>query len=98
MNREEAITRLRSAEAGIRARGVAHLFLFGSVVRNEAGGTSDVDVFIDRDTNVPLGLMGLVALNHMLEDVLGARVDLGTRGGLHPLIRPEVERQAIQVF
>lgn len=95
---QEAINRLRRAEPSIRARGAAHLFLFGSVVRGEAREDSDVDVFIDRDPAVPLGLMGLAGLNHLLEDVLGAPVDVGTRGSLHPLIRAEVERQCVQVF
>lgn len=98
MRREDAIVRLRSAESSIRARGVEHLFLFGSVVRDEATDASDIDLFIDRDPRVPMGLMGLAALNHLLEDVLGASVDVGTRGGLHPLVRAEVESQAVRVF
>lgn len=98
MKREDALIRLRSAESSIRARGVEHLYIFGSVVRGDAESDSDVDLFIDRDPQVPMGLMGLASLNHLLEDVLGTSVDVGTRGSLHPLVRAEVEQQAVQVF
>jgi predicted nucleotidyltransferase len=98
MKREEAINLLQGAKSRIRAKGALHLFLFGSVARDEAVESSDVDVFIDRDPSIPFGLMELSGLGIILEEVLGTDVDVGTRGALHPLIRAEVEQQAIQVF
>lgn len=98
MNTEDAINCLRSAEPVIRARGVVHLFLFGSSARGDATSQSDLDVFIDRDPSKPFGLMELAGLGRMLEGLVGTRVDIGTRNGLHPLIRADVEKNAIQVF
>ena len=98
MKRTDVISRLRAAEQAIRACGVAHLFLFGSVARDEAGESSDVDVFIDRDPKKTFSLIELSGLSLLLEDVLGTSVDVGTRGGLHPVIRRNVEKTAIQVF
>jgi uncharacterized protein len=98
MRRDDVISRLKTAEPAIRALGAAHLLLFGSVARDEAGDGSDVDVFIDRDPSVPFGMMELTGLGFMLEEVLGTDVDVGTRGGLHPAIRASVEQTAIQVF
>ena len=60
-----------------------HLFLFGSVARDDATRTSDVDVFIDRDPKQPFGMMKLSGVHLLLEDVLGSPVDVGTRRGLH---------------
>ena len=40
----------------------------------------------------------VAALRERLENILGSRVDLMTRGGIHPRRRPRIEAQAIQVF
>lgn len=98
MNQREALTKLQSAADSIRAKGAQHLYLFGSTARNEAGPLSDVDLFMDRNPSVPLGLVGLGAIQSYLEALLGTRVDLTTRNGLHPLIREDVEHNAISVF
>jgi predicted nucleotidyltransferase len=37
-------------------------------------------------------------LQEYLSDLLGRKVDLMTRGGLHPLIRDDVVAQAVAVF
>ncbi len=78
--------------------GVVHLFLFGSVAKDQATDTSDVDLFFDRDPETPFGLFELIRLETKLEEVLNADVDVGTRKSLHPLIRSQVESQAVQVF
>lgn len=97
MRREEAITRLKAAEPDIRARGVEGLYLFGSVARDEAGAASDIDLFIDPDYE-RLDFAELFHLEEWLSDRLGRRVELSTRKGLHPLIRPAIEHAAIKVF
>ena len=98
MRLKETINKLRGAEKALRVRGVMHLCLFGSVARDEASNTSDVDVFIDRDPKRPFGMVELSGVHLLLEDVLGSPVDVGTRRGLHPTIRAQVEKTAIQVF
>ncbi|WP_245930835.1 nucleotidyltransferase family protein [Methylobacterium radiodurans] len=40
---------MRASEAELRRSGVQHLWLFGSVARDEARDGSDVDVFVDPD-------------------------------------------------
>jgi len=34
----------------------------------------------------------------LLQERLGANVDYGTREGLHPRLRPEIEREAVRIF
>src|SRR5450759_5624384 len=55
--------------------GVQSLALFGSVARDEASSTSDVDLLVE--FNRPVGLFGLFALQNHLEALLGCAVDLG---------------------
>jgi predicted nucleotidyltransferase len=33
-----------------------------------------------------------------LQEHLGEKVDCGTREGLHPVLRPGIEREAVRVF
>lgn len=97
MRLKETVARLKAAEAVLRAMGVLHPFLFGSVARDKATAKSDIDLFFDRDPAAPFGLFELVKLESKLAEVLGSEVDVGTRMSLHPLIRTEVESHA-QVF
>ena len=82
----------------LKARGATSLYLFGSAARNEAGSKSDLDLFIDYDPKGKFNVLDLVAAQRLLRRGLGVRVDLTTRGGLHPLIRKKIEAQAVKVF
>ena len=96
MKRQEAISLLRQHRPEIAAHGVRALYLFGSTRRDEAKPDSDVDLFIDYTEG--FSLLDLVALQEEIDRVLGARADLTTRGGLHPLLRDDILREAEQVF
>lgn len=98
MKLENVLQSVKGAEQEIRALGVQHIYVFGSTARGEAHDDSDVDMFVDRDTSGRFGYMELTNLGFLLQDVLGARVDVGTRKGLHPAIRDAAEREARQVF
>ena len=52
------------------------LFLFGSVARNEAKASSDVDLLVE--FSQPVGLFTLARLQIYLEKLLGCAIDLGT--------------------
>jgi uncharacterized protein len=72
--------------------------LFGSVARDEAETRSDLDLFIDYDPEGKFSLLELVGIKLLLEQRLGVRVDVTTRDSLHPLLRADIEQQAIRVF
>jgi regulator of sirC expression with transglutaminase-like and TPR domain len=40
----------------------------------------------------------LVALQQRMQDILGTKVDLMTRNGIHPRRRPRIEASAVRVF
>jgi uncharacterized protein len=99
MSRDQALRQLRAESERIKRFGVTALYLFGSTARDEAGPDSDVDLFVDPDSNYDrFGFVELFRLEAMLADGLGRPVDLTTREGLHPRLRPDIEREAVQVF
>jgi predicted nucleotidyltransferase len=98
MRRAEVIAKLKAAEPAIRARGAAALYLFGSHARDQARVDSDIDVFIDKDRSRKFGFDEFMDVYFLLRDQLGENLDYGTREGLHPALRSEIEREAIRVF
>lgn len=97
MDKNAVIDKLRAHQDALRAEGIAHMFLFGSVARGEAGPNSDVDLFYDHDAP-KFSLIDVVRVQERLSDLLGARVDAMTRNSVHPRIRHRVEAEAVQVF
>lgn len=81
----------------IRGFAVTGLYLFGSTARGEAEPSSDVDLFVDYDEE-EFDFVKLIRLQEYLSHLLGRKVDLMTRRGLHPLIRDDVVSEAIPVF
>jgi predicted nucleotidyltransferase len=95
MRREDVIAKLKETEPVLRDFGV---YLFGSNARDEASRDSDVDVFIDPAPDRAFGFMPFMEAYEALKQAVGENVDYGTRKGLHPLLRLEIEREAIRVF
>jgi len=83
MEKEKVLFVLRSSLPKLKALKVQSLAIFGSTARDEASTDSDVDV--------------LMEVKFLLEDTLGKRVDLVTRGALKPRMRPQIEQEAIYV-
>ncbi|MEW5963480.1 MAG: hypothetical protein AB1749_07945 [Pseudomonadota bacterium] len=54
-------------------------------------------MFIDFDPG-KFSFVELVELEDMLSQELGLKVKLGTHDALHPLIKPQIEREAIRVL
>jgi uncharacterized protein len=98
IDREEIIATLRAHQAELRQRGVCHAALFGSIARGEGNRTSDIDVLIELDPQIPVGLFEYVGITQYLADLFPARVDVANRSSLKPLVRPTIERDAIYAF
>ena len=78
-----------------RRFGVESLQLFGSVARDEAVSTSDVDILVD--FGGAAGFSQYMDLLFYLEDLLNASVDLVTVRGLREELRENVQREAVRV-
>ncbi|MGH7572077.1 MAG: nucleotidyltransferase family protein [Gemmatimonadota bacterium] len=74
---------------------VKDLWLFGSAIRGELSGASDVDVLVEYDGAATFDRY--MDLKFFLEDLLGRKVDLVTRNGLRPRMRPSIESEAVRV-
>jgi predicted nucleotidyltransferase len=98
MRRDDVIAKLKETEPVLRGFGVAALYLFGSHARDEASPDSDVDVFIDPAPGRAFGFTPFMDAYEVLKQAVGEKVDYGTRKGLHPLLRSDIERGAIRVF
>src|SRR6266481_4600857 len=75
-NADVVVATLRAHAAELRAAGVRHLSLFGSVARGEAEADSDVDLVAEIDRDAHPGVFGLIALERRLGEILGRKVDL----------------------
>lgn len=96
MKQETLLQILRQKNAELtNTFGVKSLLLFGSVARDEATPTSDVDLLVE--FNRPTGYFGLFALQDYLEEILNCPVDLGTPNSLKPYIRERVMGELIRV-
>jgi predicted nucleotidyltransferase len=97
LSRNEAVSRLRGAEAEICSFGVQRLALFGSVLRDEAHPESDVDLLVEfaPEQKTFDHFMGLALY---LEDLLERRVELVTPESLSPYIGPHILREAEDVL
>ena len=96
MKRDQVIHILSKQRGELASKyGVKSLTLFGSVARDDATVTSDVDLLVEFDR--PVGYFGLFALQDHLESLLGCKVDLGTPRSLKPRFREHVMQEAIRV-
>jgi len=76
---------------------IKSLALFGSVARDEAGPTSDVDLLVEFSR--PIGLLHLVGASQYIENLLKVeRVDLVLRRALLPELKDAIFAETVDVF
>jgi len=97
MDRDTALSTLRFHKAELNALGVEHLYLFGSVTRNEATPQSDVDLFFEYN-DPKFSLLDMIGVKHRISDMLAVEADMMTRSSLHPVLKDNIEQSALQVF
>ena len=72
---------------------IRRLALFGSVLREDFGPESDIDVLVEFDPGHVPGL-AFIAMEAELTQILGRKVDLSTPGFLSPSFRDRVLGEA----
>jgi predicted nucleotidyltransferase len=80
-----------------RRHHILRLYLFGSVLRDDFGPGSDIDVLVEFDPEHIPGL-AFFAMQNELANILGRNVDLNTHGFISSNFRDEVLDEAIPLY
>jgi predicted nucleotidyltransferase len=94
----DVLRRLRSLEPSLRLRGVASLWVFGSVARGEARPDSDVDLALEFAPDANPSLFEIGRIKEAAETALGRSVDIGERSAMTPRVAASVAHDLVQVF
>jgi predicted nucleotidyltransferase len=79
-----------------RQHHIRKLALFGSVLRDDFGPESDIDVLVEFEPDHVPGLIGLAGLELQLSEIFGGRpVDLNTPGFFRPELRQKILQEAV---
>ena len=95
----EVLRGLRDLEPRLRERGVAALWVFGSVARGDAGPESDVDLLFEfTPSGGEHSLFDIQRIKDEIQAALGHTVDLGERSTLTAKAAETAARDRIRVF
>ena len=81
-----------------RRYGVKELSLFGSAARGELRPESDIDIMVEFEPGARIGVIRFESLAGELESLAGRRVDLVTKHGLKPWVRPRALKDARVIY
>jgi predicted nucleotidyltransferase len=98
MDKHDVISKLREHEWELKAAGIVHLCVFGSVARGEASALSDVDLMADFDMSKCLTLVKVGSLQSRLTDLLGVPVDLSSVEWMREPVKSQALREAVRAF
>jgi predicted nucleotidyltransferase len=94
MSVQDMLKEKREEILQIAARhGARNVRIFGSVVRGEADGRSDIDLLVTLQPGTTL--LDHAALILELEELLGCKVDVASDRGLRPRVKERVMSEAM---
>lgn len=96
MSIEDTITRLSAEKSVLREFAIKALCVFGSVAHREDRPASDVDILVDFEPDVHVGLFTFARLQRRLSQILGRPVDRVTPDALHPALEDGVLEEAVR--
>jgi predicted nucleotidyltransferase len=98
MKSEDVIAVLRQNADALRARGIRHAALFGSVARGDARPGSDIDIVIELDPEAEIDIFTYVGLKRYIGELFEGPVDVVNKDALKPSLRRPVTADAIYAF
>lgn len=98
MDKRDVVLKLREHEPELKAAGIVHLCIFGSVARGEASAESDVDLMADFDKSRRLTLVKVGSLQGRLTELLGVNVDLSSSEWMKEPVKSRALREAVRAF
>jgi predicted nucleotidyltransferase len=98
MSRENALATLRLHETELRARGILHVALFGSLARGERRPDSDIDILVDIDPDAVRDIYAYVDLKEFVAGLFEGPVDVVSREALKPSLRDSAVGDSLFAF
>jgi predicted nucleotidyltransferase len=98
MNAEDAIATLRRNESALRARGVAHAAVFGSVARGVNRPDSDLDILVEFEPGTEGTMYDYIRFKEYVAGLFEGPVDVIDRAALKPHLRAPAVRDAVYAF
>ena len=98
MNSQEIIAKLRENETALRARGVSHAAVFGSRARGDNRPDSDIDIMVEFDPEAHVTVFNYAGLKEYIAGLFDGPVDVVSREGLKPYVRPAATTDVIYAF
>ncbi len=98
MNKRDAIAILQKNADALRARGIRHAALFGSVARDEARPDSDIDIMIELAPDASLDIFNYVELKDFVASLFPDPVDVVNKDALRPHVGPSATADSIYAF
>jgi hypothetical protein len=98
MTSQDILARLREHQGTLRARGVRHVALFGSRARGNARPDSDIDILIELDPEARVTVFDYVGLKAYVAGLFDGPVDVVSREGLKPHVRPAATGDVLRAF
>lgn len=102
LNREQIIERLKAHRDELRAAGVTHAALFGSVARGDEADQSDIDIAVEFPREFPLKGFRYLANRDRVEarltEILERKVDLSDLATMRERVRAAYARERIRAF
>lgn len=77
---------------------VEKAWLFGSFSRMEENADSDIDILVNLDRSVPLGLLDLARMTNSLERLLKRKVDLVEESSVKPFASENINKDKVLVY
>ncbi len=81
-----------------RRHRIRKLAFFGCVLRDDFGPESDVDVLVEFEPEVRVGLFDIAGMEIVLGEMIGRRIDLRTSRDLSRYFRDDVVRTALPLY
>lgn len=94
IRKKEVLKTIAAHRDELKQFDVQALYLFGSVVRDEATENSDVDIEVEFVSKPNFD--HFIDLKFYLEDLLHAPVDLLTKSSIRPEIASYIEKEAVR--
>jgi predicted nucleotidyltransferase len=98
MRRDQIIARLRAAEPELRARGIRHAALFGSIARGEQRPDSDIDILVEFEPGAEGSIYDYMRLKEYVAGLFDGPVDVIDRDALKPHLRAPAARGTVYAF